>query len=337
MEPGKEVSPDLIFETITAYQSSFALAACIRLELFTKIRTEGSTAAEIASACGTTEKGARVLADAMTVRGFLKKQNDTYKLTDVAEKFLRKGSETYLGGTVEFMLNPKLMEGFRRIDEAAVRGGTVIPDEGTLAAEDPVWIDFARGMMPMMVPAAMAIADLLEWDTDKPIKVLDIAASHGVFGLMIGRKYPNAEIYGLDWKNVLPVAVENAERFGMSDRYHTIEGSAFEVDFGVGYDVVLLTNFLHHFNPETNTELIKKIGESLNPGGKIITLEFVPNDDRISPQREALFSSVMLASTPEGDAYTFSEFEKMFTDAGFDNNRHIPLPPTPQHLIVSTR
>ncbi|HUF03092.1 MAG TPA: class I SAM-dependent methyltransferase [Aridibacter sp.] len=337
MEPAKEVSPFLIFETMTAYQSSYALAACIRLDLFTNIKPEGSTAEEIASACGITEKGARVLADTMTVHEFLTKENKTYRLTEVSEKFLRKDSKAYLGGTARFLLTPKLMEGFRRIDEAAVKGGTVIEDEGTLGFEDPVWIDFAHGMMPMMMPSALAIADLLEYETDKPLMVLDIAASHGIFGLMIGQKYPNAQIYGVDWKNVLPVAEENAAKFGMSDRYHKIEGSAFEVEYGEGFDVALLTNFLHHFNAETNTGLIKKIGESLNPDGKIITLEFIPNEDRVSPPGEALFASVMLASTPDGDAFTFNELDKMFKDAGFKNNRHIPLPPTPQHLVVSTR
>ncbi|MCO6510337.1 MAG: class I SAM-dependent methyltransferase [Aridibacter famidurans] len=337
MEPAKEVSPFLIFETINGYQSAHTLAACIRLDLFSNIKHEGSTAEDIASACGTSVKGGRVLADTVTVLGFLTKQNGTYKLTEVSEKFLTKDSKAYLGDAVRFLLTPKLTEGFRRIDEAAVKGGTVIEDEGTLGFEDPVWIDFAHGMMPMMMPAAMAIADVLDYDKDMPVKVLDIAASHGIFGIKIGEKYPNAQIYGLDWKNVLPVAVENAAKFGISDRYHTIEGSAFEVEFGEGYDVVLLTNFLHHFNAETNTALIEKIGKSLNPDGKIITLEFIPNDDRVSPPGEALFAAVMLATTPEGDAFTFRELDKMFRDAGFKNNVQIPLPPTPQHLVVSTR
>ncbi|REJ78659.1 MAG: class I SAM-dependent methyltransferase [Acidobacteria bacterium] len=337
MEPGKEVSPFLIFETINAYQSSNAFAACLKLDLFSNIKAEGSTADDIASDCGMSQKGARVLADTMTVHGFLSKEGGTYKLTEVSEKFLTKDSPAYLGGTAQFLLTPKLTEGFRRIDEAAVKGGTVIDEEGTLGDDDPVWIDFARGMMPMMMPSAIAIADHLEWERDKPLKVLDIAASHGIFGIMIGQKYPNAQIYGVDWKNVLPVAEENAAKFGMAERYNKIEGSAFEVDFGQGYDVALLTNFLHHFNAETNSRLIKKIGESLNPDGVIITLEFIPNDDRVSPPGEALFAAVMLATTPEGDAFTFKELDSMFREAGFENNRQVPLPPTPQHLVISTR
>ena len=82
---------------------------------------------------------------------------------------------------------------------------------------------------------------------------------------------------------------------------------------------------------------MKKVYDALKPGGKAVTLEFVPNDDRVSPPGEALFSLVMLASTPAGDAYTFAELEKMCRDAGFAENVHVPMPPMPQHLVISTK
>lgn len=101
--------------------------------------------------------------------------------------------------------------------------------------------------------------------------------------------------------------------------------------------MVLLTNFLHHFDKQTCETLLKKINKSLAENGKVMTLEFVPNDDRVSPPSEAMFSLTMLAATPLGDAYTFAELEQIFENAGFSNNQHIPLVPMPQHLIVSTK
>ena len=68
-----------------------------------------------------------------------------------------------------------------------------------------------------------------------------------------------------------------------------------------------------------------------------MTLEFIPNEDRVSPPAEALFSMVMLAATPAGDAYTLGELVEMFENAGFNHNEHIPLPPMPQHLVISTK
>jgi len=123
----------------------------------------------------------------------------------------------------------------------------------------------------------------------------------------------------------------------VADRHHLIPGSAFDVDFGTGYDVALVTNFLHHFDAETNTNFMRRIFDALGPDGKAITLEFIPNEDRVSPPAEALFSLIMLAATPSGEAFTLRELTKMCEDAGFTRNEHIALSPMPQHLIISTK
>ena len=74
--------------------------------------------------------------------------------------------------------------------------------------------------------------------------------------------------------------------------------------------------------------LLRRIHASLNDGGRVVTLEFVPNDERVTPPGTAHFSLVMLASTPSGDAYTFAEFDGMFRRAGFARSEFHPLPPT---------
>jgi hypothetical protein len=53
------------------------------------------------------------------------------------------------------------------------------------------------------------------------------------------------------------------------------------------------------------------------PNGQALVIEFVPNEDRISPPLQAMFAFWMLASTPGGDAYTLSDLQAMASDAGF--------------------
>ena len=148
-------------------------------------------------------------------------------------------------------------------------------------------------------------------------KVLDIAAGHGIFGVAVATKNPKAQIYAVDWPKVLDVARENAEQAGVTARYHIIPGSAFDVQFGSDYDLVLITNFLHHFDPPTCTTFLRKVHTALKPGGRAAILEFVPNPDRVTPPTAAAFSLIMLAFTPSGDAYTFRELESMVKEAGF--------------------
>jgi ubiquinone/menaquinone biosynthesis C-methylase UbiE len=136
---------------------------------------------------------------------------------------------------------------------------------------------------------------------------------------------------------VLEVAQENALRFGVADRYRTLPGSAFDVEFGNDYDFVLLTNFLHHFDTATCVTLLKKVYRSLKKGGKAVTLEFVPNDDRVTPPGSAAFAFMMLGTTPKGDAYTFAELKKMCSAAGFKKNTLQPVQNSMQHVVISTK
>ena len=129
-------------------------------------------------------------------------------------------------------------------------------------------------------------------------------------------------------------AVENAERAGLKDRFSTIAGNAFEVDLGSGYDVVLLPNFLHHFNKQDCVRFLKKVHAALREGGRVAIAEFVPNPDRVSPPEVATFSFIMLANTPEGDAYTLPEFEEMLTSAGFHAVESHDLPPVATAVIA---
>jgi ubiquinone/menaquinone biosynthesis C-methylase UbiE len=243
-----------------------------------------------------------------------------------------------MGRAFKFLMHPIQMGNFETLTQAVRQGGSAT-EHGSLAPEDPIWVDFARGMMPMMVPAAQAIAQILQSALgSKPSpKVLDIAAGHGIFGITVAQRIPNAQIYALDWANVLDVARQHAQQQGVEGRYHLLPGSAFDVDYGKGYDAVLMTNFLHHFDPATNRGLLKKVHAALNPGGQVVILEFVPNDDRVSPPMPAMFSLTMLSSTPQGDAYTYAELEGMCRSAGFEGTKLVALEPMPQSLVVARK
>lgn len=337
MQQPAQVSPELFWDTMVAFQRSAVLKTAVELEVFTHIAKGNTTSATIAEAAGASERGMRILCDSLTVIGFLKKTGANYTLTDSTATFLDKKSPAYLGSAVEFILSPQQNRGFEDLTGAVQRGGSAITGDASMDPESEMWVTFAHAMMPLMFPTAQAVAENVGLDAGRKLKVLDIAAGHGIYGISVARKYPNAEVYGADWKNVLTVAVENAEKFGVADRYHTIPGSAFETDLGTGYDVILVPNFLHHFDYTECEAFIRKLYSSLVDGGKVITVEFVPNEDRVSPPPEAMFALVMLAATPAGDAYTFSELRQMFESAGFSKNELVALEPMPQHLVISAK
>ena len=326
-------SPDAIFDTLWGYQRSAALKSGIDLEVFTAIDDGAQTAAAIAERCGASERGARILCDYLTTIGLLGKRDATYELTPDSVTFLSKRSPAYLGTTARFLMLPELRRNFDDLTGAVRRGG-VAPSGNTVADENPIWVEFARAMVPMIMPAAQAMATLVGQPSAGRVRILDVAAGHGMFGITLAQHIPNAEIVAVDWTQVLGVAREHAQAGGVHDRYHTIPGDAFKVDFGTGYDVALVTNFLHHFDVPTCTGLLRKVHAALNPGGRILVLEFVPNPDRVSPPIPAGFSLTMLAGTPSGDAYTFDELRGQLEAAGFSAASAHTLPTT-QTIVVA--
>jgi 2-polyprenyl-3-methyl-5-hydroxy-6-metoxy-1,4-benzoquinol methylase len=328
-------SPALFFDTVGAYERTEALRAAIELDLFTLLAGGQRTAAQLASACRASPRGVRILADYLTVLGFLRKQGDRYELTPDSEVFLNRRSPAFLGGTVDFLLTTELRACFQNLTAAVRRGGTAVSDEGTVSHDNPIWVAFARAMAPLMQAPAHLLAELVGGDARQPLRVLDVAAGHGLFGITIAERYAQARVTALDWPNVLSVAAENARRAGVAERHALLPGSAFEVDWGGPYDVVLLTNFLHHFDVLTCEKLAAKAHVALAPSGRALTLDFIPEPDRVTPPSAAKFALTMLATTAHGDAYTFAEYDQMFAKAGFVRSEFYALPPTMQQAVVS--
>jgi SAM-dependent methyltransferase len=328
------LSPALVFDTLFAYQRTAALRAAIEIDLFRALGEGPGDVASLARRCSASERGTRILCDFLTVVGLLTKAEGRYANTPTSAMFLDPRSPACVASTARFLGTPAIQEPFDRLAEIVRTGRTVLPGQGTVEPENPVWVEFAHSMAPMMAPMAAPLGSIVLDGTKGPVSVLDIAAGHGLFGIEVAKQNAEARIVAVDWAAVLEVATVNARRAGVQDRYETRAGSAFEVEYGGPHDVVLLTNFLHHFDPSTCVRLLKKVHASLKPGGRVAALEFVPNEDRVSPPMCASFSLTMLATTAAGDAYTLSDLAAMYREAGFGDVTGHPVPTGPHTVVV---
>jgi 2-polyprenyl-3-methyl-5-hydroxy-6-metoxy-1,4-benzoquinol methylase len=330
-------SPEHIVNTMNAYQQTLALRTAVDLDIFTLIAEGATDTAAIAKRTSASEKGIRTLCNYLVVVGFLTKQSEKYGLSEESAIFLNRHSPACMAAMTGFLTTDLIIKKFSSLTDSVKKGGSAAEHGDNLAPNDDMWVAFARSMGPLTTPSANFIAQLTGMPQGKACKILDIAAGHGMYGITMAQHNPNANVTALDWPNVLEVATQHAQKAGVGERFKTRPGSAFEADFGEGYDFALLTNIFHHFDQPTCEKLMKRVHAALKPGGQAITLEFVPNEDRVSPAMPAMFSLVMLATTDSGDAYTLAEYEKMFRNAGFSKTTMHQIPDMPQQVLVSEK
>jgi 2-polyprenyl-3-methyl-5-hydroxy-6-metoxy-1,4-benzoquinol methylase len=336
MTVSSKPDPALVFDLINSFQKTAALRAAVELDLFTALGEGHNTVEDLARRCDATERGIRILSDFLTIQGLIAKEGERYLHSPTSDVFLDSSSPSCIASVIKVLNNPLMMESYDHLSKVIRQGYTNLPGQGTIEPEHPIWVEFAHNMAPMMAPLTEPLGKAVLNGQKRPMKVLDIAAGHGLFGIEGAKQNPAAEIVAVDWAPVLEVARSNADKSGVGSRFHLKPGSVFEVDLEGPYDIILLTNFLHHFDVSTCITLLEKCRAATVPGGMVAALDFVPNADRITPSTAAAFALIMLATTESGDAYTFPEYEEMFSKAGFAEVGMQDVPPSP-HRIVSGR
>lgn len=325
-------TPAAFIAGLWGYALTASLKAALELDLFTAIAEGNTDTQTLAHRTGAQERGVRILADYLTVKGFLEKHDGRYSLPPDTAAFLVRTSPTYMGAAADFLAAPEMIGLILKDPAATVRAGGS-PGLANIAPDNPVWVKFARGMDAPAILQAVALAERAAALPIPPAKVLDIAASHGRFGITMAKTFPNAHVTAVDWQIVLDVARENATRAGVADRFHFLPGSAFEVDWGHDFDIAMMPNILHHFDEAGCIAMLKRVRATLSPTGRAYATEFVPNEDRVTPPSSAFFSYVMLTTTPAGDAYTEAEYDRFARAAGFSGVTVAPINHSAQSIV----
>ena len=314
----KHLTPEPIFELFHGYWGSATLKAVADYDIFTLVAEGKKTVEAISGAIGAPLRSTRILLNGLVALQLLTKTQDEYHLTALADTFLVKGREGYIGGLSGIFMYPTLWEAMGKLTEA-VKTGTTPLTEHAETPSHPFWEFFSTASWPFAKPGAEAVAEALgiRMGSDKGLRVLDLACGSGFYGLTLLERDRRAHLTFVDWEPVLAVPRERAQELGLADRVSFRPGGLFEVDYGSGYDVVILSQVYHHFSLEKAAVLTRKAYQALKPGGKIAIHDFIPDEERAQKPFPLLFAVLMLAWTPQGDTYTFSEYEALLQQEGF--------------------
>jgi 3-hydroxy-5-methyl-1-naphthoate 3-O-methyltransferase len=327
-------TPERLLRTMWDYAPPLIVGAAVRLGVFDLLASGPQTAAQLCQRSGASERGLRSLLNGLAGLGFLSKDGpDVYRLTPESDAFLVKGKPGYLGGM--FGHQQDLIPSWLHLAET-VRSGKPVnslnQEEGATFFKELV-----GSLFSMNLPAAQALGKLLVTDgAAQPLKILDLAAGSGVWGIGVAQASPGATVTAVDWPQVIETTRSFAQQAGMAERFHYIGGDLNAVDFGSGYDVATLGHILHSEGERRSRSLLRKTFSALAPGGIIAIAEFLVDDDRSGPPMGVIFGLNMLLRTEEGDTYSSAEIGAWLQEAGFTGSHRID-PGGPASLILASK
>lgn len=335
-ESDKPVTPERIMQFAWGYAPPLILEAAIRHRIFDVLDAGPRTVEQLSKETGVSTRGLLAVLNTLVALELLRREKlGSYALTPESAMYLVRGKPDYRGGfllhTTSHML-PRWMQ----LGEIVRTGKPAIhanrEEEGAAFFEQ-----FVEDLFPFNRASAQALAAALGIaEATKPVRVLDVAAGSGVWGIVLAQKSPHVRVTAVDWPKVLKVTERVAQREGVADRFQFVGGDMHKADFGSGQDIAILGHILHGEGESHSRRLLQKIFAALAPGGTAAIAEFLVNDDRTGPPQGLIFGVNMLVNTDEGDVFSFEEIRRWLEEVGFRNARTIENP-GPSPLIVATK
>jgi 3-hydroxy-5-methyl-1-naphthoate 3-O-methyltransferase len=321
------------------YVPTFVLEAGIRLRVFDVLDSGAKTVAEVSTETGASVRGLSAIMNTLVGLQFLAKDaQGRYSLTPESSLFLVSTKPSFQGGLLRHG-SQHLIPRWMHLNEVVRTGRPA----GAVNQEDTgseFFQEFVNDIFPMSYPSAQALARHLALGSDskdgKAVRVLDLAAGSGVWGIALAQSSPRVRVTAVDWPGVIPVTRKTVGRFGLAERFSYVEGDLQVADFGAGYDVATLGHILHSEGVVRSKALLAKAFRALASGGIIAIGEFLVNADRTGPVGSLFFAVNMLVNTEHGDAYSLEEISAWLTEAGFTNVRTLEAP-GPSPLILATK
>jgi hypothetical protein len=325
-------TPEKVMQLITGGWVASILGAAAQHGLFTALEEHPDNAAGIAKRLGISTRGAQALLEGLTGLGILTLASGRYQNTPEASAFLVKNKPSYLGAMAEVFLND--FGTWQKLPEAVKTGLPTAPNT-TDMADNPFWHVLVTAIAPMSFPIAQIIAERLGLAAAGPVSWLDIGGGSGVWSAAWLGVNKQGTGYQLDWPNVNAIAREFVAKFGVADRFRTIDGDFHTADCGTAkYEFAIYSHIAHQESPASNVTMFRKLRKAVKSGGTLVINDFVLNDDRTGHPFAMLFASQMVVATKEGFTYRQSDYRSWLNEADF-TSVEIVHTPTPSTVILA--
>src|SRR4030081_2335972 len=265
---GNQVTPERLMQFGSAYAPPLIIGAAARNKVFDTLAGGPKTVEEVAKATGCSIRGLRAIMNALVGLDLLSKEGNKYSLTPESEAFLVSNKPGTLAGFFPMNMR-RLIPLWLKLDEI-VRTGRPAEARNEEHPGTEFFTELVENIIPASYASARALADHLKVaEAKQPIRVLDVAAGSGIWGIVLAQKSSQVQVTAVDWAGMIHTTKQVTQKFGVADRFKFIEGDIAEADFGSGYDIATLGHILHSEGQDRSRHLLKKTFGALKPGGTI--------------------------------------------------------------------
>jgi SAM-dependent methyltransferase len=263
---------------------------------------------------------------------YLRHNAGAYSLAPVSRKWLLESSKSSLRDNI--LYRPLEWEAFDRM-EGFIRTGEFYDVHSNMPAE--YWPIYQRGMRSL---ARMSAAEVALRTPIAPAAkdMLDVGGSHGLYSVQFCLRYPNLNAVVLD----LPAAIQSAKPLlaeaGMNGRVVHRAGDALTEDLGQeAWDLVFMSQIVHHFDAPGNQSLFKKVAQALRPGGVLAIVEMLRPEVPSSTNQTSAVLDLLFAATSRSGTWSKQELESWQIGAGLAPNKLIRIRTAPGVVIHSAK
>ncbi len=334
------IDPTPIFELFRgSYGTELLTAAVVEFELFRRLSERAMSFDDLRVEIGLQRRPAVVLFTALRAMGLLTVDSSgRLTLTALGREHLVPGSEFDVSGYIALAgQSPGAREMIERLRTNRPAGADPSENEGTAfiyreGTESAMEAEASARFLTLSLAGraknvAPVMAERISLDGAKTL--LDVGGGSGIYSIAWLRRHPELKAIVWDRPEVLKVAREMAQQYGVADRLECIPGDMFR-DPVPACDVCLLSNILHDWDePECRT-LVQRCAAALSAGGRLLIHDVLLNDDHDGPLPIALYSAALFTLT-EGRAYSAREFQVWLTEVGL---RLEPIVTTLIHCAV---
>jgi SAM-dependent methyltransferase len=324
--------PTSIFEVFRGNHGTELLTAAVsHFRVFEHLSRGSMTFDELRRQMNLAERPAVVLVTALRAFGLLADDEGRIGLTELARDHLTPGAYFDVSGYIGLASgSPGVREMIERLETnrpagsaSDEEGAAFIYKEGIESAmEDEA---SARSLTLALAGRARNVAPVLaeKCPLDDARVLLDVAGGTGIYSIAWLLRHPNLRAIVWDRPEVLKVAVEMAEAYGVSDRLEARAGDMFKDPVPEKADVILLSNVLHDWDVPDCWILISRCASALRPGGRLLIHDVFLDDALDGPLPIALYSASLFRLT-EGRAYSAKEYRTWLESAGLVASEVVP-------------